>query len=120
MAVSAAVVCCACAQRDLVELTHSVVTLMWVTANVMWGATELFVGEYPAPMDALPSPLTNGRWYAAWLLVAAAFPVVVLYALWVPATVHGTAPELKALIEPGATDSAPPQPPPSTSSLSGL
>lgn len=119
-AVSGAVLCCACPQRDWVELTHSLVTCMWVTANVMWGATELFVGEYPAPMDALPSPLTNGRWYAAWLLVAAAFPVITLYALWIPATVHGTAPELKTLIKAGAAHSAPPPPPPSTGSLCGL
>jgi hypothetical protein len=89
---------------------------MWVTANVMWGATELFGGENPAPMDALPSPLTNGRWYAAWLLVAAFYPVVVLYAVWVPATLHGAAPELKTLIESGATSSSPPPPPLSTGS----
>ena len=73
---------------------HYVALFLWVLANLVWAAGELWDPNVDDPiylLDAKPEALRTARWYSSWILVVAYLPIVVMYYMWVYAYI--TAPD---------------------------
>jgi hypothetical protein len=81
-------------KRSLIDHAHYCAQLFWVSSTSVWAAGEFFV----SPHHDTPRPLFNwnheiritSRWYAAWLIVLAFIPIVIMHIIWLYATVNGT------------------------------
>jgi hypothetical protein len=68
----------------------------WVVSASSWAAGEFYLSpNYDSPIGIFEihrndgEALRTSRWYASWLLVLAALPIVLLHLLWIPATLCG-------------------------------
>ena len=86
----------------IIEHAHFTASMLWVSANIAWAAGELWGDAYhDAAVGWIGGPLPSGktsgetsgesyahyvlhsgRWWGAWLCIAALVPVVTLYAIW--------------------------------------
>jgi hypothetical protein len=77
----------------LIEHAHYVAQLLWMCANAVWAAGEFFLSpnhDEPLNMDRWNSEArVTSRWYSSWVVVLSFLPLVMLYCIWIPATIMG-------------------------------
>ena len=80
----------------LIEHAHYVAQLLWMMANAVWAGGEFFFSpnhDEPLNMNRWSSEArVTARWYSSWVVVLAFVPLVVLYCIWIPATLLGKIP----------------------------
>ena len=74
-------------RKVFIDLTHYIAQLLWVSSNLIWAFVEVFgvLGDTAESYAQLNHP--DGRLVAAFVLVLAYVPIVLLYMVWVPLTV---------------------------------
>lgn len=81
----------------LIEHAHYLAQLLWMCANAVWAAGEFFLSpnhDEPLNMDRWNSEArVTSRWYSSWVVVLSYLPLVVLYCIWIPATIMGKIPK---------------------------
>jgi hypothetical protein len=77
----------------MIDCTHYIATLMWVTGNAIWAFGEIFfpdISDETQPIFTSSSVTRNDfRWWASWALFAAYIPIWLLYFVWLPLTCMG-------------------------------
>jgi len=72
--------------KDLViDHAHYFALFLWVFANLVWAAGELWDPNVDDPipvLDASPLAYRTARWYSSWILVFAYAPIVTMYYMW--------------------------------------
>lgn len=69
----------------VIDHAHYTALFLWVFANLVWAAGELWDPNVDDPipvLDASPLALRTARWYSSWILVFAYVPIVVMYYMW--------------------------------------
>lgn len=79
--------------RMLDDAVHYFAQLLWVVGNMLWAMGNIFVDsdtdDDPRFIFKMLPHGAHLRWYAAWVLFAAYWPIVLLYAVWLPLTFSG-------------------------------
>jgi hypothetical protein len=85
---------CTFKTKDLmIDCSYYMSVMIWVIANAIWAFGELFFEE----VDDTSHPIwevnahtvRTFRWWAAWVLIAAYIPLIVLHLIWIPLTWYG-------------------------------
>lgn len=77
------------APKMIIDTTHYLIQLIWLSANFTWALTELWLdGPDKAQPLAVNSPKV-GRWVSAWLLIMSYVILFILYLVWIPLTAYG-------------------------------
>eukprot|EP01033_Poteriospumella_lacustris_P014852 gene14852-10620_t len=96
-------------RRMLDDAAHYLAQLLWVVGNLLWALGNLFVDadtdDDPRFVFQMRPRGAHMRWYAAWALFAALWPIALLYCVWLPLTVSGHFRRSAARTGDGAVDS---------------
>mmetsp|Transcript_10844 Transcript_10844/g.16510 ORF Transcript_10844/g.16510 Transcript_10844/m.16510 type:complete len:410 (+) Transcript_10844:194-1423(+) len=80
-------------KRGLIDHSHYCAQFLWVIANAVWAFGEfILTPDHDEPIEIekfnREARLTS-RWYSSWAVTFAFVPLVVLYFVWIPATLMG-------------------------------
>jgi hypothetical protein len=94
----------------IVDHAHYVAQFMWVIANLVWAAGEIYDPDYDQPFplyDSNPTSRRTMRWASAWILVCAYIPLVAMFAAWIYSTIMGyTRLDQSRVVRAAAADAA--------------
>lgn len=71
-------------KKMAVDFSHYMSQLIWLIANIVWSAGELFMLTSDDTHSIFVTEPMTCRWLASIILLSAFIPIIVLYLIWLP------------------------------------